>query len=797
MCQGNDKYRQLLDSMPEAFAHNRIILDDGGNPLDYEILDVNLSFEEMTGLSREEITGRKGTEILSPVLGTSIRDNSIDWIDFFGRVASTGKSNKFQNYFQSLGCWYEITVFSHQPGFFFTVFRDISHLKQKTAMNIPVPDKPLTISTVWDVTQRKKAEETLQKSEERFQKMLSLIPDMISIHDPEMNIVYSNWNGFADVPEEKRILNTKCYKTYRGQEKICPDCKAKTVLRTKEPLHTEAELPDGRWIDLRVIPVLDENNNNVELFVEWVRDITDRKQMEKSLENQYQFEKMVSDISSFFVSLPNEDLDRGINYALKLTGELFGVDRSYVLQISADGQGVSNTHEWCREGVQSHIEFFQDISMSNLSWWEKEIEDKNYIHIPDVDSIPPEVGEDKELLNKLGIYSVILLPLVKSGELFGFFGFDVAKEKMEWSQDQINLLKVVSELISSAFARHQVEEEVRYLSFYDRLTKLYNRHYLEEEMQRLDTQRQMPISIIMADVNGLKLVNDTYGHSVGDEMLISAANSLRNFCREEDIISRWGGDEFVILLPQTTREDALVICKRINNECCQEYVKDVPISMSTGVASKVNIEQDLAEVLRDAEDQMYKHKLTESRSGRSAVLNSLLVTLGEKSHETEIHTLRMQTFAFQIGETIKLPESELNRLSLLIPLHDIGKINIPQEVLTKKGPLTPEEWEIIKEHPEIGCRIARATDEFASVAEDIFSHHERWDGSGYPRGLKEEEIPLLARITAIADSYEVMTNGRPYQEVMSKEEAVAELKRCAGSQFDPKLVEAFLSVLKE
>jgi len=145
---------------------------------------------------------------------------------------------------------------------------------------------------------------------------------------------------------------------------------------------------------------------------------------------------------------------------------------------------------------------------------------------------------------------------------------------------------------------------------------------------------------------------------------------------------------------------------------------------------------------------------------------------------------------------MNLPDSELNRLELLITLHDIGKINISEAILTKKGSLTDNEWKTIKKHPEIGYRIAMATEEFSHVAEDILAHHERWDGTGYPQGLKESAISLLARITAIADAYEVMSNGRPYKKAMNSNEIIAEFRKCSGAQFDPELVEVFLSVLE-
>ncbi|MDZ4133556.1 MAG: diguanylate cyclase [Dethiobacteria bacterium] len=343
--------------------------------------------------------------------------------------------------------------------------------------------------------------------------------------------------------------------------------------------------------------------------------------------------------------------------------------------------------------------------------------------------------------------------------------------------------------------RKQAENKILYMSFHDNLTDLYNRHYLEEEMKRLNVERQMPLSMIMADLNGLKLINDTYGHATGDQLLKRAAEILKKTCREEDIIARWGGDEFVILLPGTSENEAASISKRINNHCRKAYVKNVPVSIALGLATWKEIRADLSDMLKEAEDNMYKQKLTESRSTKSAVLKALLKTLAEKSFETDTHTHNMQELALRIGEKLGLPDSELRRLELLITLHDIGKINIPEEILVKKGPLNQAEWQLIRKHPETGYRIALATEEFAHVAEDILSHHERWDGMGYPRGLAAEKIPLLARITAVADAVEVMTNGRPYKPAMSLKEILDQLLSCAGSHFDPDVAKIAFNIL--
>jgi putative nucleotidyltransferase with HDIG domain len=193
---------------------------------------------------------------------------------------------------------------------------------------------------------------------------------------------------------------------------------------------------------------------------------------------------------------------------------------------------------------------------------------------------------------------------------------------------------------------------------------------------------------------------------------------------------------------------------------------------------------------------MYENKLSESRSSKSNIVQGLINVLDTKSSETKEHALRMTKLAFDFGEKLGLTESDQNRLSLLATLHDIGKINISESILNKADKLTDQEWEIMKKHTEQGYKIASSSEEFASVAEEIFSHHENWDGSGYPRQLKKKEIPYLARIISLIDAYDVMTYERPYSKAMSKEEAIKEIKKCSGTQFDPELAAKFIEMLQ-
>ena len=360
--------------------------------------------------------------------------------------------------------------------------------------------------------------------------------------------------------------------------------------------------------------------------------------------------------------------------------------------------------------------------------------------------------------------------------------------------DNGNVKEIILELIDITEAT-LLKNQISYVSSHDSLTGLYNRKFLEEEINKLNDK--LPISAIIADCNGLKLINDSYGYSKGDQALKRMANILKECSRKNDLLVRWGGDEFLVLMPYTKKEEAQEIYDLIKDASKETRAEEIPISIAMGIAVKTKPEMPIFDVVKKAEENMTKNKLSEKRSAKSHILNALLKTLSEKSNETEEHALRMQKSAFFIGEKIDLSYAELDELTLLATLHDIGKTIIPSEILTKPGRLTEKEWQIMKQHPRTGYRIASATEEFSHVAELILSHHERWDGSGYPRGLKREEIPLLARIITIVDAYDVMTNGRPYKEPMSKQEALEELKRCAGTQFDPELVEHFTEIEQE
>jgi diguanylate cyclase (GGDEF)-like protein/putative nucleotidyltransferase with HDIG domain len=340
--------------------------------------------------------------------------------------------------------------------------------------------------------------------------------------------------------------------------------------------------------------------------------------------------------------------------------------------------------------------------------------------------------------------------------------------------------------------KKQKQEEIEYLSYHDQLTGLYNRRFYEEELKRLDTERNLPMTIAMGDVNGLKLINDSFGHTVGDELLKKVAAGIRKGCRVDDIVARLGGDEFVIILPKTDAFITEKIMRRIKDLLFEEKVGSISISVSFGYETKTNKDESIQEVFKNAEDHMYRHKLNESSSIRSKTIDLIMNTLFEKNNREMWHSKRVGKICESIAIELGLEADVVNALKTAGLMHDIGKIGIDENILNKPGKLTKNERSEIQRHPEIGYRILSSVNEFSEIANYVLEHQERWNGTGYPKGLKGELISSQARIIAIADCYDAMTSDRTYKKALSEEEAINEIRRGFGTQFDPEIAEVFL-----
>ena len=337
------------------------------------------------------------------------------------------------------------------------------------------------------------------------------------------------------------------------------------------------------------------------------------------------------------------------------------------------------------------------------------------------------------------------------------------------------------------------QDKIKYLSFHDQLTGLYNRRFFEEEIKRLDAKENYPLSLVMIDANGLKLINDTFGHKAGDLVLKKIAEILKREFRSDDVIARVGGDEFVILLPNTDSAAVEKIIERVKKAASKEKVEGIEVSVAYGWDTKSDPYTHIDDVFKRADTKMYSQKNSERLQIRTQSIERIIQILFNKAPLEENHAKRVSQISVNIGQELGLSEVEINKLKMSGFFHDIGKIAINEEILNKKI-VDKDDWKEYRRHSEIGYSILSSANKYVGIAEEVLYHHEYYNGEGYPEGLKGEEIPLNSRIIAIANHYDALLKGRFYKEAIEATGAIEVIKKEADKKFDPNIVEAFLKV---
>lgn len=338
------------------------------------------------------------------------------------------------------------------------------------------------------------------------------------------------------------------------------------------------------------------------------------------------------------------------------------------------------------------------------------------------------------------------------------------------------------------------EEQIKFLTEHDPLTGLYNRLYFDDQLTAYEKKNTSGVSIIVGDVNGLKMVNDAFGHKTGDQMLIAIADILKAiFNHPSDVIARLSGDEFAILTEVRNIPQYIDIIQKK----CQELTQfSFIVDISLGVAIRKKTSQSLDSVFREADHQMYRNKLRRTQKIKLKMIESLKSQLETRSIETAEHSQRMCELSRRIGVYLNFNESILDELELATSMHDIGMVSVDKSILDKAGPLTDSEFKEMMKHTEIGYHLLVASPSLAGIGEYVLSHHENFDGSGYPQGLARLEIPLISRIIAVVDGYEAMTNTRTYRKKITHDEAISEIMSCSGTKYDPNIVLAFINSFK-
>jgi diguanylate cyclase (GGDEF)-like protein/PAS domain S-box-containing protein/putative nucleotidyltransferase with HDIG domain len=343
--------------------------------------------------------------------------------------------------------------------------------------------------------------------------------------------------------------------------------------------------------------------------------------------------------------------------------------------------------------------------------------------------------------------------------------------------------------------RRKSIDRIEYLSQHDSLTGLYNRSFFDAELSRFDKSRNLPISIITGDVNGLKMTNDVFGHAAGDQLLKTVAEEMKNICRSDEIIARTGGDEFAILLPSTSHEQSLKIMERIRKAVSGAKALALKGSISLGSGTKTRPEQNIFETLETAENWMYRDKTLNRKNTQSDMLDTLVSSLHDNYPDEKQHAQRVSQLCRDLAVTMNLTPDDVKKVSDAGYLHDIGKIVLDPEIFKRDHELSLQEQNELHQHPIVGYRILNSFEETADLAEIVLAHHEFWDGNGYPKKIRGGEIGVLARILALAQYYDVITNDYHFQALTHKK-AMQKIRELSGKRFDPDVVEAFISMME-
>ncbi|MCK4862960.1 MAG: diguanylate cyclase [Dehalococcoidales bacterium] len=440
--------------------------------------------------------------------------------------------------------------------------------------------------------------------------------------------------------------------------------------------------------------------------------------------------------------------------------------------------------------------------------------------------VEPDLSQERyfqtgENFYKQGLRSMVYLPLIAKGKAIGSF-IAASQQPNAYSQRHLKLLEQLASQISMPLENAKLYAKAEEKARVDELTGLLNRRSLDEMIDTEISRHSRyggAFSLAIVDLDSFKAYNDTYGHLSGDKLLRQIGNIIKSAIRNADHAFRYGGDEFAILLPQTTVDAALQVTERVRKKIAEEVeAGKIPVTASIGLASWPDDGISHTDIIAAADVILYRAKrdggnqsycasgaltplqLTEPildtdnhiDSKILSVVHALSETIDSKSYFTHNHSKRVTDYALAIAKALKLDTAEMTKLEACALLHDIGKISINDDILNKPGKLTEEEWEIVKTHPQLGATISSRIPQLTPCVEGILHHHEWYDGSGYPDGLKGDDIPMEARILSIADAIATMTSERPYSETLTHEKAVEELKRCAGTQFDPYLVEQFV-----
>jgi diguanylate cyclase (GGDEF)-like protein/PAS domain S-box-containing protein len=849
-----ESYSMILKNSPMAFAYHKIVLNSSEEPCDYIFLEVNPAFEEMTGLRGEDILGKRVTEVIS-----GIRNEPFDFVAVYGATALQGGTAEYEQYSHGLKRWYRIQVYSHEKYYFAVNFLDITKEKQqlteRESLMEQLKENELQFQRLIDnlpfslIISR--SDGTILYTNATGIKLFemsgevtnrkSTIPFWLDIRDRE--------SFLQAIEEQEQIQDFEMHlKTgtgrhfwARGSGMMIKYQNQLAILSThhditeRKVIETALKLSEEKF---RLIfenageSILIVQNNSIQIFNPMVRTMTGYSEEELTERSFIDFtypEDRKTALKAYHDRLTGKSLSEKSKYRIvRKDGEIVWVE-AHGVKIEWNGRPAIQyfiiditEQKRAEDALKASEEQYRLITefASDMIWvFNYTIFKFTYVspsvfqllgYLPEealgleLSKLIPEeyikIAESRisevirEFLdgpNKGNAHVMEMQNIHKNGNRVWI------ELSSKYRYNQKNEIEIVG-VSRNIEERKKAEQEVLYLSYHDQMTGLYNRRFYEEELRRVDHARNLPMTLVLADVNGLKLTNDAFGHIAGDQLLIRTAEILTREFRQGDLIARIGGDEFIILLPRTDAEETDRIIGRIKKALASERCGNTVLSVSFGAATKESMAQEMESIFIEAENTMYRRKLNESNSMRNETIKIITHALYTKNHAEEAHSRRVGRLCGSIAEAMEMSEEAINEIITAGFLHDIGKIGMDEKLLRKSEPFSEEEWEEYKRHSEKGYQILKASSEFAQVAQYVLCHHEQMDGLGYPRGISGDNIPVQSRILRLADAYDTMTNPRGYEEAMTQAEAIESILQNTGTQFDSQIARIFIdNVLPE
>ncbi|HAK44413.1 MAG TPA: hypothetical protein DCO79_00605 [Spirochaeta sp.] len=587
--------------------------------------------------------------------------------------------------------------------------------------------------------------ESMNESEREKEQILNSLVEQVCYMDLDYNIKWINDAGLRNISSDisvNDILGKPCHKIWHGLNQPCESCPVATTLKTGWPNKEEITYPDGRTMLVSSQPVIDDNDSIMGI-IEVLLDITMRKDAERALEKSKQRAQALLDVIPDLLLIFNE------------SGSIIDYHPAPEFDILTNIEYPQGKHlsEVMSTDLASAI--FKNSKTLEGPGFSRNFEFNN------------QTGSDEQFYN---------CRLIKTTDT-----------------ENVCIIRDIS-------LQKNREREILHKSFHDKLTGLYNRAYFDEELKRINHSREsLPTSILIIDVNSLKLTNDAFGHDFGDRLLQVVADILQTNSRKSDVIARTGGDEFSIILPGSPLAKAERLSDRIRAACRERDFEDIFArpSVSIGTAERIDNSVSLQDVIKLADERMYEMKLEKRKEHLNILIKDILISMKTHGLQTKEHTDSCIRLSGEFASSRDLSRDSIDKIKNLALLHDIGNIRISSQILSKSGKLSPDEYSEVRQHAIIGFRIAKAIPDYASIADLILYHHERWDGQGYPSGLKGKEVPLLNRIFSIVDTYDLLHSGTPYKNAVSREEALNEIHENKGKQFDPDLADNFIQYIKD